>query len=73
MRALQRILALVPALIVVLGVSFGNRVHPYIGGLPFLFAWVAGLVVINSANLALIYRLGRATRTAEDSSPGPDE
>jgi uncharacterized protein DUF3311 len=54
-----RWLAVVPAGVVVLGVAFGNRVRPYVLGLPFLIAWVVGLVMLTSVIMGLIYFLDR--------------
>ena len=63
---------MVPA-VVVLGVSFGNRVHPYIGSLPLLFAWVAGLLVLTSAVMALINRLDHAADSADGVGSDHDQ
>ncbi|HKT06552.1 MAG TPA: DUF3311 domain-containing protein [Gemmatimonadaceae bacterium] len=55
-----RWLALVPAIGMLGGVPFANRVTPYVFGLPFLLFWVTAWVVLTSAIMWLIYALDRA-------------
>jgi len=55
-----RWLALVPAIGMLGGVPFANRVRPYVFGLPFLLFWVTAWVVLTSAIMWLIYALDRA-------------
>lgn len=52
-----RWLAALPALGMLVGVPFANRVHPYVLGLPFLLAWIVLWVVVTSLVMALIYVL----------------
>jgi uncharacterized protein DUF3311 len=55
-----RWLAVVPAIGMLGGVPFANRVRPYVLGLPFLLFWVTAWVVLTSAIMWLIYALDRA-------------
>ena len=55
-----RWLAVVPAIGMLGGVPFANRVSPYVLGLPFLLFWVTAWVVLTSAIMWLIYALDRA-------------
>ena len=51
------ILALLPTLGLLGGVTFANRVEPYVLGLPFLLFWVVLWVVATSGIMALITTL----------------
>lgn len=62
-------LAVVPALAMLGGVPFANRVHPFIFGLPFLLAWIVAWVVIISATMGFIYWLDRAHDIDGASAP----
>lgn len=55
-----RWLALVPAIGMLGGVPFANRVTPYVFGLPFLLFWVTAWVVMTTVIMGLIYALDRA-------------
>ena len=55
-----RWLAVVPAIGMLGGVPFANRVTPYVFGLPFLLFWVTAWVVLTAAVMWLIYALDRA-------------
>ncbi len=50
-------LALLPTFGLLGGVPFANRVHPFVLGLPFLFAWIVGWVIATSAIMGCIYAL----------------
>lgn len=52
-----RWLAVVPAIGMLGGVPFANRVTPYIFGLPFLLFWVTAWVVLTSVIMGIIYAL----------------
>lgn len=52
-----RWLAVVPAIGMLGGVPFANRVEPYVLGLPFLLFWIVAWVVATSATIGLIYAL----------------
>jgi hypothetical protein len=56
---LYRWLALVPAALMLGGVPFANRLRPFVFGLPFLVAWLAGCVVLTSIVMAVIGALDR--------------
>ena len=60
-----RWLALLPAIGLLGGVPFANRVHPYVLGLPFLLFWIVAWVVATSALLGVVYLLDRARDAAE--------
>ncbi|MGH7626948.1 MAG: DUF3311 domain-containing protein [Gemmatimonadaceae bacterium] len=63
-----RWLALVPAIGMLGGVPFVNRVEPWVFGLPLLLAWVLVWVLLTSATMWLIYVLDRRhERRAERS------
>ncbi|MBX6333075.1 MAG: DUF3311 domain-containing protein [Gemmatimonadaceae bacterium] len=62
-------LALVPAIGMLGGIPFANRVHPYVAGLPFLLFWIVAWVVLASAIMALIAALDRARDRAERDAP----
>jgi hypothetical protein len=53
-------LALLPALGMLGGLPFANRVYPLVLGLPFLFAWLAGWVIATSAIMGCILALDSA-------------
>ena len=50
-------LALVPALALVTGLPFVNRLQPVVLGLPFLLAWILGWVLVTPLFLAAAYFL----------------
>jgi hypothetical protein len=66
-------LALLPAVGMLGGVPFVNRVHPLVLGLPLLFAWLAGWVLATSAVMACILMLDRAQDRRSDAMPGTPE
>ena len=51
------LLAALPAVGMLGGLPFANRVEPYVLGLPFLLAWIVGWIVMTSVVLGVIYRL----------------
>ena len=51
------LLALLPTLGLLGGVTFANHVEPYVLGLPFLLFWVVMWVVLTSGIMALITSL----------------
>jgi len=59
-------LACVPVLFAVAGVLWGNRVQPFILGLPFFMAWTIAGVLLTAVVMALVYRLDPANRQEED-------
>lgn len=62
----HRWLAVVPAIGMLGGIPFANRVEPYVLGLPFLLFWVVAWVVATSAILAVIYALDRRCDRARE-------
>ena len=67
-----RWLAVLPALGMLGGIPFANRVHPYIAGLPFLLAWIVGWVIATSIIMAVIYRLDSVHDAAASAVPPVD-
>ena len=65
-----RWLAVVPALGILIGIPFANRVHPYVLGLPFLLFWIVLWVLLTSVVMAVIESLDRKRDAAE---PPPRE
>ncbi|HEY7878126.1 MAG TPA: DUF3311 domain-containing protein [Gemmatimonadaceae bacterium] len=65
-----RWLAVLPAIGMLGGIPFANRVTPYVLGLPFLLFWIAAWVVLTSAIMGLIYALDQAREHAA-GSPTP--
>jgi hypothetical protein len=68
---LHRWLAVIPGLLILVGVPFANRVHGLLLGLPFLLVWILGSVVLTSLIMALIGALDarHATRNAAAAAP----
>ena len=54
---LFHLLAALPAVGMLGGLPFANRVEPYVLGLPFLLAWIVGWIVMTAVVLGVIYRL----------------
>lgn len=50
------LLAILPIACVLVGPFLLNRVTPFILGMPFLLAWLAGTLVVTSIVMALIFR-----------------
>ena len=65
---LYRWLAALPALLILVGVPFANRVHRLVLGLPFLLFWIVCCVVLTSAVMALVGSLD--AKRAADAEPG---
>ena len=59
-------LALLPALGMLGGLPFANRVYPLVFGLPFLMAWLVGWVLATAAIMAWVLRLDRKHGIATD-------
>ncbi|HQT95069.1 MAG TPA: DUF3311 domain-containing protein [Thermoanaerobaculaceae bacterium] len=62
--------ALVPAVALVAGLPFANRIEPVVLGLPFLLFWILGWVLLTPVFLAVAYVLAdsAADRTAGGTS-----
>jgi hypothetical protein len=56
-RRAYHLLALLPAIGMLGGLPFANRVRPMVMGLPFLFAWLAAWVIATSAIMGLLLLL----------------
>ena len=65
-------LALLPAVGMLGGLTWANRVHPMILGLPFLMAWLVGWVLATAGIMALILRLDRDRGLTSDSRTEDD-
>ncbi len=50
-------LAAIPCIAIFVGIFFGNRVTPYVLGLPFLLAWMMGCALMTSVALFVIDRV----------------
>lgn len=61
----HHLLGFVPAIGMLGGILFANRVRPLVLGLPFLFAWIAAWAVATSAVLWWILHLDRARERDE--------
>ena len=63
MRArLPVILAFIPALALVAGLPFVNRLEPVVLGMPFLLVWILGWVLATPLFLGLAYFLSDGAR-----------
>ncbi|VVD88528.1 permease [Pandoraea iniqua] len=60
------LLALLPVLAVLVGPFFVNRVTPYVLGMPFLLAWLAGALVLTSIVMAIIFYADQARLASSD-------
>lgn len=56
----HHLLGFIPALGMLGGIVFANRVRPLVFGLPFLFFWIAAWVVATSLIMWWILKLDRA-------------
>jgi hypothetical protein len=65
-------LALLPAIGMLGGLPWANRVHPLVLGLPFLMAWLVGWVLATAAIMALILRLDTARGLASNEVQGEE-
>ena len=52
--------AIIPALVLVAGLPFVNRIEPIVFGLPFLLCWIVGWVLVTPIFLGTAYLLVRA-------------
>ncbi len=59
--------ALVPAVALVAGLPFVNRLEPVVLGLPFLLFWILGWVMVTPLFLAVAYVL---SEPKDDGSTG---
>ncbi len=54
---LIHLLAALPFIGILGGISFANRVEPYVLGLPFILFWIALWVVLTSVIMGIVYLL----------------
>jgi uncharacterized protein DUF3311 len=54
--------AIIPAIGLLAGIPFANRVEPYVLGLPFLLFWIVMWVVATSGIMGVIWMLDRPKR-----------
>lgn len=59
---LIHLLAALPFLGILVGITFANRVEPFVFGLPFILFWIVMWVVLTSIIMAVIYRLDPTNR-----------
>ncbi|MGF6638925.1 xanthosine utilization system XapX-like protein [Paraburkholderia sp. MM6662-R1] len=59
---LLRVLAALPFVGILVGVSFVNRVEPLVLGMPFVLAWIVMWVVLSAIIMAIIYNLDPSNR-----------
>ncbi len=50
-------LALVPVVMLTLGIPFANRLEPRVFGLPFLLAWIVAWIVLTPLVMATVHWL----------------
>ncbi|SMG56239.1 DUF3311 domain-containing protein [Paraburkholderia susongensis] len=63
---LLRVLAALPFIGILVGISFVNRVEPLVLGMPFVLAWIVMWVVLSSIIMAIVYRLDPSNRQIAD-------
>lgn len=69
---LHRWLAVIPALLILVGAPFANRVHHLVLGLPFLLLWIVGCVLLTSLIMAIVGTLDdRHAERSRDPHEGP--
>ena len=65
---LLRILAALPFIGILVGISFVNRVEPLVLGMPLVLAWIVMWVVLGAAIMAIIYAFDPANREPVDEA-----
>jgi hypothetical protein len=61
----QRAIAAVAFVGILVGMFFANSVEPYVLGLPFAMFWVVMWVVVSAGLMAVVYRLDTRDRARE--------
>lgn len=56
-RAARAVLALLPPVMLTLGIPFVNRDQPRVLGLPFLLFWIVLWVALTPLSLYAVYRI----------------
>lgn len=59
---LVHVLAALPFLGILVGVTFANRVEPFVLGMPFILFWIVAWVLLTSVIMAVVYRLDPTNR-----------
>lgn len=59
------LLAALPFVGILGGISFANRVEPFVLGMPFILFWIVLWVVLTSVIMAIIYGLDPANKEDE--------
>ena len=54
---LIHLLAALPFIGILGGISFANRVEPYVLGMPFILFWIVLWVVLTSVIMTIVYLL----------------
>lgn len=65
----HRWLAVIPALLILVGAPFANRVDRLVLGLPFLLLWIVCCVVFTSVVMAVIGALDERHESRSHSGP----
>ena len=68
----HRWLAVIPALLILIGVPFANRVPGLWLGMPFLLLWILGAVVLTSPIMAIVGALDARHAAREAAAPPGD-
>ena len=61
------LLGVVPFVGLLGGITFANRVTPFVLGLPFILFWIVLWVVLTSVIMAIVYAFDPANRGGERS------
>ena len=56
------LLAALPFIGILGGITFANRVEPFVLGMPFILFWIVLWVVLTSVIMAVIYRFDPVNR-----------
>jgi hypothetical protein len=60
-----RWLMVLPFLGILGGISFANKVTPYVLGMPFILFWIVAWVILTSVIMAVVYRFDPEVREEE--------
>ncbi|MDP4163612.1 MAG: DUF3311 domain-containing protein [Bacillota bacterium] len=62
---IQHLFALIPFIGLLGGISFANKVTPYVAGMPFLLFYIVMWVVLTSVIMFVIYKIDPVNRKEE--------
>jgi hypothetical protein len=62
---LIHVLAALPFLGILVGVTFANRVEPFVLGMPFILFWIVMWVVLSSVIMAIVYAVDPANKDGD--------